>query len=159
MDSSIPEFLASDRNTGTGRIELSSQGSSGQDAYFGVSSQVTDELLFNSDFESAVIRYLLLLFMLFCYLFLLFCYCFYSLRFLLLLCGDVEINRGPQSKCRLLFHNFRGLKCNLNDLQIAFRDYDIILCSETMVSYRRHISEILIPDFNKPTLLLKSTGN
>ena len=57
MASSIQEFLASDRNTGTGRIELSSQGSSGQDAPFGMSNQETDEVLFNYDFESAVIRY------------------------------------------------------------------------------------------------------
>ena len=55
-------------------------------------------------------------------------------------------------------HNIRGLMGNLNDLQIASRNYDIILCSETMVSFRRHKSEILILDFNKPTLLLKSTG-
>ena len=47
---------------------------------------------------------------------------------------------------------------NLNDLQIALRDYDIILCSETLVSNRRHISELLIPDFNKPTLLLNGDG-
>ena len=47
------------------------------------------------------------------------------------------------------------LKCNLNDLHIASRYYDIILCPETLVSYWHHISELLIPDFSKPILLLK----
>ena len=47
---------------------------------------------------------------------------------------------------------------NLNDLQIASRNYDIILCSEAMVSNQRQVSEILIPDFFKPTLLLKGNG-
>ena len=49
------------------------------------------------------------------------------------------------------------LKGNLNDLQIAARDYDIIF-SLSLVSYRQNTSEILFHDFNKPTLLLKSTG-
>ena len=65
MDSMFKELTASDRNTGTGRIELSSQGSSGQDVPFGVSNQVTDMVLFNCDFESSIIRYFLLLL---CYL-------------------------------------------------------------------------------------------
>ena len=47
---------------------------------------------------------------------------------------------------------------NFNDLQIASRDYDIILCSETKVTNRRYISELLIPGFNKPILLLRGDG-
>ena len=100
-----------------------------------------------------------------------FCYC-YSLLFnfkvfyliflhiLLILCGDIEVNPGPcrtRNKCRVLYHNIRGLKTNLNDLQIASRNYDIIFCSETLVSQRRHVSEILLQGFNKPTLLLRDT--
>ena len=43
------------------------------------------------------------------------------------------------------------------DLQIACHKYDIILCSETLVSNRRHISEISLPGFNNPTLLLRDS--
>ena len=70
MNSHNMESAAFDRNTGTGRIELSSQGSSGH-------YQATDEVPFNCNFESAIIRYFLLMFIpFFCYLlFLLFC-CF-----------------------------------------------------------------------------------
>ena len=107
-------------------------------------------------FSFKVCCYLLLFVIFFCYLLFLFsCYC-YSLKFLLILCGDVETNPGPRGKCRVLYHNIRGLMRNFKDLQIASRDYDIILCSETMVTSRRHVSELLIPDFNNPTLLLKS---
>ena len=70
MNSHNMESTAFDRNTGTGRIELSSQGSFGH-------YQATDEVPFNCNFESAIIRYFLLMFIpFFCYLlFLLFC-CF-----------------------------------------------------------------------------------
>ena len=76
----------------------------------------------------------------------------------MLLCGDFETNPDPRDKCHVLYYNIRGLMRNFNDLQIASRDYDIILCSETMVTNRCHISELLIPDFNNPTLLLKGDG-
>ena len=79
---------------------------------------------------------------------------------LLLLCGDIESNPGPTrtlNKCRVLYHNIRGLYCNLNDLQISSQNYDIILCSETLVSNNRHVSEVLLPDFNKPTLLRRDS--
>ena len=45
MDSTSIDLVASDRNTGAGRIELSSQGSCGQDAPFGVSNYVADGVL------------------------------------------------------------------------------------------------------------------
>ena len=70
MNSHNMESAAFDRNTGTGRIELSSQGSFGH-------YQATDEVPFNCNLESTIIRYFLLMFIpFFCYLlFLLFC-CF-----------------------------------------------------------------------------------
>ena len=75
-----------------------------------------------SGFSFRVRCFLLLFVPFFCYLlFLLFCYCCYSLKFLLLLCGDVETNPGPRSKCCILYHNIRGLMRNFNDLQIASR--------------------------------------
>ena len=78
MNSHNMESAAFDRNTGTGRIELSSQGSSGH-------YQATDEVLFNCDFESAVIRYFLLMFIPFLLFFI------FVVLLLLLLLSFIEI--------------------------------------------------------------------
>ena len=82
----------------------------------------------------------------------------YNLMLLLILrAGDVELNPGPERprhrQCRLMYANIRGLHKNLKDLTVASSHYDILLCSETLVSDLRHPSEILIPGFNKPILL------
>ena len=82
------------------------------------------------------------------------------LLFILLQSGDIEINPGPNyksNKCRVLYHIIRGLYNNIKDLQIACHKYDIILCSETLVSNRRHISEVSLPGFNNMTLLLRDS--
>ena len=79
---------------------------------------------------------------------------------LIKLCGDVESNPGPRNKankCRLLYSNVRGLYSNLNELQACSAQYDIILCSETLVSNRRNIAELLLPNFNRPALLLRDS--
>ena len=61
------------------------------------------------------------------------------LRFL-----DVETNPSPRrpvpAGCRLLCSNVRGLAGNLNGLTMASSRYDILLCSETLVSEMRHVS-------------------
>ena len=36
---------------------------------------------------------------------------------------------------------------------MALSQYDILLCSETLVSDMRHVSEILLPGFGRPVLL------
>ena len=63
------------------------------------------------------------------------------LRFL-----DVETNPGPRRPvpdvCRILCSNVRGLAGNLSDLTVASSQYDILLCSETLVSDMRHVSEV-----------------
>ena len=78
---------------------------------------------------------------------------------ILMLSGDVELNPGPvHSKlrqCRILYSNIRGLHANINDLAVASRLFDILFCSETLVSQMRHISELLIPGFKK-TLTFKA---
>ena len=55
------------------------------------------------------------------------------LRFL-----DVETNPGPRrpvpAVCRILCSNVQGLAGNLSDLTVASSQYDILLCSETLVS-------------------------
>ena len=54
---------------------------------------------------------------------------------------DVETNPGPHcpapAVCRILWSNVRGLARNLSDLTVASSQYDILLCSETLVSDMR----------------------
>ena len=38
----------------------------------------------------------------------------------------------------------RGLSGNLSDLTVASSQYNILLCSETLVSDLRHVSELLV---------------
>ena len=47
----------------------------------------------------------------------------------------------------------RGVARNLSDLTVALSQYDILLCSETLVSDMRHVSEVLVPCFGLPVLL------
>lgn len=76
---------------------------------------------------------------------------------ILMLSGDIERNPGPVRprfrQCRLLYCNIRGLHANIQDLTVASRQYDILLCSETLVSNMRHSSELLITGFKKPIML------
>ena len=76
------------------------------------------------------------------------------LRFL-----DVETNPGPRrpvtAVCRILCSNVRGLVGNLSDLTLASSQYDILLCSATLVSDMRHVSELLVPGFGSPVLLCR----
>ena len=81
-------------------------------------------------------------------------YCCLRLRFL-----DVETNPGPRrpapAVCRILCSNVRGLARNLSDLTVASSQYDILLCSETLVSDMRNVSEVLVPGFCRPVLLCR----
>ena len=73
------------------------------------------------------------------------------LRFL-----DVETNPGPRRPvtdvCRILCSNVWGLAMNLSDLTVALSQYDILLCSETLVLDMRRVSEVLVPDFGRSVL-------
>ena len=75
------------------------------------------------------------------------------LRFL-----DVETYPGPRltvpTVCRLHCSNVRGLARDLSDLTLASSLYDILLCSETLVSDMRHVSELLVSGFGRPVLCL-----
>ena len=70
---------------------------------------------------------------------------------------DVETNPGRRrpvpEACRILFSNVQGLSKNLSDVTVASSQYDLLLCSETLVSDRRHTSELLVPGFGHPVLL------
>ena len=74
------------------------------------------------------------------------------LRFL-----DVETNPGPRrpvpAVCRILCSNARGLAGNISDLTVASSQYDRLLCSETLVSDMRQVSEVMVPGFGRPVLL------
>ena len=72
---------------------------------------------------------------------------------------DVETNPGlhrpAPAVCRILCSNVRGLAGNLSDLTVASSQYEILLCSETLVSDMRHVSEVLVPGFCRPVLLCR----
>ena len=84
----------------------------------------------------------------------LFFYAFLRLRFL-----DVETNIGQRSPvladCRILCSNGVGLAGNISDLTVTSSQYDILVCSETMVSDMRHVSELLVPGFGRPVFLCR----
>ena len=82
---------------------------------------------------------------------------------LLILSGDIELNPGPvtgrNQQCRVLYSNIRGLYGNLHDLIVASKGFDILFCSETLVSNFRHISELAIPGFKRPILFKRNDIN
>ena len=49
----------------------------------------------------------------------------------------------------------RDLAGNLSDLTVASSQYDILFCSETLVSDMRHESELLVPGFGRLVLLCR----
>ena len=77
----------------------------------------------------------------------------------LLLSSDVEVNPGPirrcLRKCRVMYCNIRGLHGNLPDLSVASRHSDVLICSETLVSSRRHLSELVVTGFSKHMQILQ----
>ena len=48
-----------------------------------------------------------------------------------------------------------GLTRNLSDITDSSSQYDILFCSETLVSDMRHVSEVLVPGFCHPVLLCR----
>ncbi len=77
----------------------------------------------------------------------------FYLIFRITLSGDIHPNPGPRNHCcKALYINIRGLKANLQDVAVASSKYDIIFCSETLVSSFRHVSELLIPSFKRHLL-------
>ena len=81
-----------------------------------------------------------------------FFYLSYWLRLLLIFCGDIESNPGPGFDWRIwvLYSNIRGLHANLDELAVAGSDYDVLVCAESKVSDRRHLTELGIPGFYCP---------
>ena len=48
-----------------------------------------------------------------------------------------------------------GLAGHISDLTVASSEYDTLLCSETLVLYMRHVSELLVSGFGRPVLLCR----
>ena len=96
-------------------------------------------------------------------LFYIYCCCCYYFTYIFIvfllsiLSGDVELNPGPvkgrNRQCRVLYSNIRGLYGNLHDLIVASKGFDILLCSETLVTNFKRIAELCIPGFKRPILL------
>ena len=57
--------------------------------------------------------------------------------------------------CRIQWSNVRGLAGNLSDLTVASSQYEILLCSETLVSDMRQVPEVLVPGFGRSVLLCR----
>ena len=71
---------------------------------------------------------------------------------------DVEVNPGPRvahQYCRAMFTNINGLHGNRDELAIAAAKFDVVACAETKVTGRRYLSELFLPGFKAPTLLLR----
>ena len=71
----------------------------------------------------------------------------------------METNPGPQcpvpAVCRILRSNEQFLARNLSDLTVASSQYDILLCSETLVSDMCHVLGVMVPGFGRPVLLCR----
>ena len=63
---------------------------------------------------------------------------------------DVLTNHGPRCPVlavyRKLGSNLWGLAGNLSDPTVASSQYDILLCSQTVVSDIRHVSQLLVTE-------------
>ena len=86
-------------------------------------------------------------------------YISYWLRLLLIVCGDIESNSGLGSDrtVRVLYSNIRGFHDNLDELAVTGSDCDILVCAESNVSDRRHLSELRIPGFGCPQQKLRNS--
>ena len=72
---------------------------------------------------------------------------------------NMETNPGPQcpdpAVRRILCSNVQDLSRNLTDLTMASSQFDILLCSETLVSDMRQVSLLLVPGFGHPVVLCR----
>ena len=88
----------------------------------------------------------------FCGISIYFFYAFLRLRFL-----DVETIPGPRGPvtavCKTTVSNVWGLAGNLSALTVASYQYDTLLCSETLVSDMRQVSELQVSGFGYPAML------
>ena len=65
-----------------------------------------------------------------------------------------ELHAGRVLFCS--YANIRSLAKNLSKLSLIARGRDVFFCSETHVSPRSHLSELIVPDFGRLMQLLRS---
>ena len=89
------------------------------------------------------------------------CFLFFSywLHLLLIVCGDIESYPGPDSDRRVLvlYSNIRGLHANMDELALAGSGYDVLVCTESKVSDRRHLLKLHISRFGCPQERLRNS--
>ena len=74
-----------------------------------------------------------------------------------MLSDDIESNPGLIKHNSMIFHCIvKGLKTNLNDLSVASASFDMLYCTETIVSSSRHKLELIIPNFISLILFLRN---
>ena len=76
-------------------------------------------------------------------------------RLTLALSADYSCCNGCPAVCRLLCSNVQCLAGSLSNLTMASSQYNILLCSETLVSHMRHMSVLLVPRYIHPVLLCR----
>ena len=86
-------------------------------------------------------------------------YLFDWLRLLLIVCGNIESNPGPDSDRRvpILYSSIRGLHANLDELAVAGSDYNVWVYAESEVYDLCHLSELHIPGFGCPCRIRNPT--
>ena len=62
------------------------------------------------------------------------------------------VPRASSRSCHVLNANIRGLHKNLS---LIARGGDMVLCSKTLVSFRRYVSELMILGFGRQMQLLR----
>ena len=65
------------------------------------------------------------------------------------------LKRPVPNVCTILCSNVRGQAGNHSDLTVDLSHYNILLCSETLVTNMRHVSKIRVPGFGRPVLLCR----
>ena len=58
--------------------------------------------------------------------------------------------RVSRRSCRVVYLNIWGLNKNLSDLSLTARGGDRVFCSETLIFFSRHISELIAQSFGRP---------
>ena len=65
-----------------------------------------------------------------------------------------SLQRPVPAVSRIPCSNVQGLARNLSDLTKASSEYDILFCSETLVSDMYHVSELQVSGFGCPLVVL-----
>ena len=68
--------------------------------------------------------------------------------------NDLGQRRPVPDVCRILCDNVPGLSGNINGLTVPSSLYDILLCSEILVTEIIHVSELLVLGFGRPPCLV-----